>query len=99
MNPDGRTSIYFDKAGRPISVYEWSRLFDDPVYRVVAKTKVGEPEVSTVWLGIDHGHGRAPHPILFETLVFPECKLMWRYATEDEARVGHEQAVAGLRRG
>jgi len=88
---------YYNRAGEPIDVDEFARLLGIPDYRVVAKTVVGDREVSTVWLGVDHGFGHAPAPIIFETLVFPECEDMWRYTTEQEARAGHDRVVAGLR--
>lgn len=59
--------------------------------RTVAKTVVvpNDTEVSTVFLGLDHGFGGVP--LLFETLVFGgACDgLMDRYSTWDEAEAGH----------
>jgi len=37
--------------------------------RIVVKEKVGDCEVSTVFLGLDHSYGEGP-PLLWETLVF-----------------------------
>ncbi len=78
--------MHTDKSGRPIEMEEWARLLEDKAYRVVAKTQVGEHEVSTVWVGL------APLP--FETLVFPGYTDMDRYATEEQAKKGHEEIVA-----
>jgi len=65
--------------------------------RVVAKTKVGRAEVSTVFLGLDHGwNGK---PALFETMIFdlPDghelSEYQARYSTWEEAEEGHKQAV------
>lgn len=68
-------------------------------------TRVGwteiEPgiEVSTVFLGLDHGWGDGP-PILFETMTFggPHDGDCERYSTWNEAVVGHERAVRDAKR-
>lgn len=65
--------------------------------RVVKKSWVGDSEVSTVFLGIDHGFGGAP--MWFETMIFagPLDQSQRRYATWTEALEGHEDAVEELR--
>ena len=70
--------------------------------RRVALTEFGAVRVSTVFLGSDHSFG-GPIPILFETMVFgaPLRHLdgyQERYATLEEARLGHERAVALVRK-
>ena len=57
--------------------------------------------VSTIFLrGIDHSfldQDRPDHmPLLFETMIFggPHDRELWRYATWDEAALGHQAAVA-----
>lgn len=47
-------------------------------------------QVSTVFLGIDHGYGNSP-PVLFETIIFngPFDGAQRRYYTWDEAVAGH----------
>jgi hypothetical protein len=79
----------------------WSVQFAS-TNRVVALTKEGEVEVSTVFLGIDHNFGSYP-PLLFETMVFKNrgkvslnhyyntniYDLTERYATWEEAEQGH----------
>lgn len=96
----------FDRHGRPISLAECARLLADEAYRRVASTTVGPYLVSTVWLGVDHGHGAPGGPVAFETMVFAadttigtvgeavvdlDCR---RYRTEAEARAGHDETVA-----
>ena len=84
--------FYRDRDGNPLEALEWMRLFEDAAYRQVDRTDVGElGYVSTVWLGFDPPH-------LFETMHFPTnwCR---RYATLDEARRGHLETVAAVRRG
>jgi len=65
--------------------------------RIVGKTRVGDRDVSTVFIGLDHQYGSGP-PLLFETLVFPECDDCQRYSTWDQAVAGHDATVGRLRR-
>ena len=80
---------------------EWN--FDGGIdRRRVALTEFGPVYVSTVFLGLDHAFG-GPVPILFETMIFgaPLEELDYyqeRYATLEEACLGHERAVALVRR-
>jgi hypothetical protein len=60
--------------------------------RIVAVDTVGTKRVSTVFLGLDYKFRDWPHE-LFETMVFPECETLVRYATWDEAEAGHKQVV------
>ena len=95
---DGRP-MYFDKAGEPVTFFEWAELREEPGYRRIGFTEVCEGvEVSTVWLGMNHNWYDGP-PIIFETLVFSddtgtEC---YRYSTEAQAVAGHDRVVAELR--
>lgn len=69
--------------------------------RRVGLAVVGRVRVSTVFLGFDHGNGRAP-PILFETMLFggPSAldQRQRRYATWEQAVAGHARVVALVRR-
>lgn len=80
--------------------HRWLKLMKDP-RRFVGKTKVGDAEVSTVFLCINHGRGECD--LWFETMLFdfgsPDDCWMRRYETWDEASAGHERAVACLREG
>ena len=91
--------MYYDRNGKPINRSEFAKRHDDFEYKVLARTTLPDGRfVSTVWLGIDHAFGEQP-PLIFETMVFPE-RGNWheedcdRYATEAEARAGHEAMVA-----
>ena len=68
--------------------------------RHVALTNLanGGIQVSTVFLGLDHGYDNGP-PVLFETLVFGGLLdgEMERYCTWDEAEQGHEAMVDRVR--
>lgn len=64
--------MYFDREGQPINATEWAEIWRTPGARQIGLTTIGEWNVSTVWLGIDHGmllHGRN-QPVIFETMVF-----------------------------
>src|SRR4051812_33772197 len=61
-------SLYYDRVGNPIPMGRGMDLHRDWSYTVLAKTIVGSWEVSTVWLGIDHGF--IGPPLIFETMVF-----------------------------
>lgn len=64
----------YDRDGNPMP-WDWWNHGDEYTrwYRTdkrVANTKVGDYQVSTVWLsGIDHQYGDGP-PIIFETMIF-----------------------------
>lgn len=94
---------YYDREGRRIDLHRLSELLGDPDYKRIAQTSVGPYDVSTVWLGVDHGFvsaqlklGREVAPLIFETMVFgvggrdlPLADEQWRYSTEAQARQGH----------
>lgn len=86
---------YYDKAGKPIDMWRWAALFEQPGYKRIAQHKYRNIEVSTVWLGVDHGFGYSDQPIIFETMVFRNGRghEMNRYYTEAEAIEGHRDMV------
>lgn len=65
--------------------------------RIIKKTQIGDLEVSTVFLGIDHSWVKDGPPILFETMIFPECNYQTRCETYDMALIMHEEAVTYAR--
>lgn len=71
---------------------EWARLFNQSDWQV-ALDHVNGIKISTVFLGIDHGYGGKPH--WFETMIFGggHDGYLERYATWDEAEVGHQKAL------
>jgi hypothetical protein len=79
-------------AGEPVEAdwLTWAQWFGNADRRI-ALTKVGDVEISTVFLGLDHGGGTG-RPILWETLVFGGDLdgEMNRYHTKMEALRGHE---------
>ena len=94
--------MYFDRQGLPISFERWSDLMCDDNQRRVGWD---EPRpgvyVSTVWLGLNHGHDH-DQPLIFETMVFNGSwdQDFCRYSTQVEAVIGHldvvERLAAGL---
>lgn len=86
----------------PTSLMEWATQFEDPLVRRVAYDEVGDVNVSTVFLGIDHNFDRSGPPLLFETMIFGlpgEGEFQWRYPTWEQAEAGHARALAAVREG
>jgi len=52
-----------------VDLMTWAEWFEKIESRHVAREKIGDAEISTVFLGIDHSFGQGP-PLLFETMVF-----------------------------
>lgn len=116
LNPDGSREIkherensvgeyYILKDHEPVAVnmWEWSDWLNLPfeATRRVAKTVVGEAEVSTVFLGVDHNWLGSGPPILFETMIFggKGDEHQWRYSTWEQAEAGHKAVVDALTNG
>ena len=65
-----------DEAGEPVAeadLLTWSRWFEDGQKkgtRIVLREKIGDSEVSTVFLGMEHNFGAPGPPVLWETMVF-----------------------------
>lgn len=92
---------FYDRQGRWISMLRYVTLIEcgGLRYKRVAHTTLPAQgvRVSTVWLGIDHNFWHEGPPVMFETMVFAidsdQSLAMWRYATERDARKGHNQMV------
>lgn len=100
----GRSSPlrFYNKLGRPISMQEWTLLLEDQKYGRIADTTVGPWRVSTVWLGLNHAFMPDMPKQIFESMIFgpeeePLNERQRRYATLEEARIGHETLVAIVR--
>lgn len=72
----------------------WAEWFKE-ANRVIERTELGGGRyVSTVFLGVDYNFGFDDcGPLLFETMIFPECDRWVRYETEKQARAGHKDVV------
>jgi hypothetical protein len=113
-----RLPLYYDRHGFPIpgdvreSVLAWARLHADRTYSVLAHDELPDgSRLSTVWLGLDHGHGYG-HPLFFETMRLPadsaaalefpdpidgEETTQLRYGSEEEALAAHHEILRRLR--
>jgi hypothetical protein len=91
LGKDGKTPVLCESAA------EWGRLFDREK-RKVAFTQVGDINVSTVFLGLDHSYGDGT-PILFETMIFggEHDEYQNRCATWEGALKMHKKALALVR--
>lgn len=80
-------------------VKKWGEWLQTAKNRIVAKEQVGDSEVSTVFLGLNHAYGDE-QPLLFETMIFGGSldENQWRYHTYDEALDGHAKAVEEVKR-
>jgi hypothetical protein len=92
---------YVDREGKEISVLEWRKLRREPSYRLIAQTALPDGnELITTWLGIDFGPEAGP--LVFETLGAERnggaAKQLGRYATLDQATLGHQELVGELSR-
>jgi hypothetical protein len=78
----------YDRSGNAITIEEWGLLFQRKGYCRVDHTSVVEGvSVSTVWLGMDHGHDGGV-PVIFESMVFggQHDNYCERYTAETEAK-------------
>lgn len=82
-------------------VLTWAKWFETADRRVARTALAKDVEVSTVFLGIDYSpFSPGFPPILFETMVFggKHDGDMRRYATWDEAEIGHAEECARVLR-
>jgi len=93
-------SKYILKDGEPVlatDIIHWATWFEKASTnkeRTVAKDKIGEAVVSTVFLGIDHSWDGGP-PVLWETMIFggKHDDYQERYSSLKDAEAGHKVAV------
>lgn len=102
-----------DADGRPIPIDRttdeawmvwsaWYATADRQVAHDQLGIEDGQPafEISTVFLGLEHGQDEAGAPLLYETLVFVEdgtTRDLRRYASRAAAQAGHARIVGALR--
>jgi hypothetical protein len=99
-----------DENGEPVpapGLRQWGQwLQDHQEERILAKDKIGNAEVSTVFLGLDHGvsflrkdfDSATYKPTLWETMVFggPYDQHLARYTSREDALAGHGKIVQML---
>jgi hypothetical protein len=84
------------KEPKLVDLMTWGKWMECMSNRRIGYTELSKGiEVSTVFLGTDHGFGYNDKKILFETLVCGgKCdEEMLRYSTYEEAEKGHEAMV------
>lgn len=91
-----------DENDNPVQVNSAAAIaweLEKPSRRSIARDIVGESEVSTVLLSVDHSYGYPGPPLVFETLVFdgPLNDVGARYSTKAEAMKGHADIVRRVR--
>ena len=99
--PTDRYYILENKKPVAVSLEEWGEWIEKAEprdWKRVCQHRLNGIWISTVFLGIDHSWDDGP-PILFETMTFieePDCGghdfYARRYATWDEAIMGHLEA-------
>ncbi len=88
--------LYMLKSGRIVytdNTVEWAKWFNNIDNRRIGYDKIGDVEISTVFLGIDHGGTarRLGDLVLFETMVFGDSRdeTCVRYTSLASAKKGH----------
>ena len=80
----------------------WALWFED-ADRHIGNDTVNGIQISTVFLGLDHGFPRDnEYPLVFETMLFGDeidGEYQWRYRSIAAAREGHAKAVQMVRDG
>jgi len=68
-----------------------------PTRKILGRTHIGEQRISTVFLGLEHGHGYDKH-VLWETMIFggDNDQYQERYNSHDKAMRGHEEIVINI---
>ncbi|HDY90252.1 MAG TPA: hypothetical protein ENH82_19300 [bacterium] len=92
------TKKYILKDGKIIEESDpvkWGQWFEVSEERYIKSDKFGDIQVSTVFLGIDHGFNEEEPPVLFETMIFggEHDQYQERYTDIESAKTGHDKAV------
>ncbi len=78
---------------------EWLNILNEDMRRV-AFDEINDVTISTVFLGIDHGHGKGI-PILWETMCFSTNQdyndYQERYTSHEDALKGHQECVEAIK--
>lgn len=93
---------YVEVDGKPVlepDLYRWGAWMETSEKRVDC-SQLGEVEISTVFLGLDHNMGGSGSPILYETMVFGGSLdgEQERYETRVEAVKGHALMLERVRK-
>lgn len=94
-----------NKEAVPCSLEEWGALYDLDSgidKRRVAWNEIEGYEISTVFLGLDHGYGFTKNPLIFETMIFGKGRgdgYQTRCSTWNEAKIMHKTALEWVKNG
>lgn len=91
------------KSGVPIraTIEEWGKFVENRANKIVSRQTVGDCDISTVFLGIDHNWTKEGPPILWETMVFggtldqEETRCS---GSKEQAEAMHEEMVRKVRK-
>lgn len=102
----GMGQYVLDEKGNPVECHdirEWGKFMENPRNKILKKDSFFQEidsrkvkiEVSTVFLGLDHGWSSDDKPVLWETMIFggPEDQYQDRYSSMEEALKGHRRAL------
>lgn len=99
---DGEFQVYYDWNGEPITQEQWMSPARFGSKRVRETTLANGFWISTVYMGIDHSYMPDEPPIIYETMAFtPDGRGGFdemRYATLEQALIGHEIMVERIKR-
>lgn len=79
---------------KDVSFEDWATWFEN-ADRIIRRTKIGNVEVSTVFLGVNQAFGNSPS-LWFETMIFSDDEYdqeCWRYSTINQAIEGHNKIL------
>ena len=94
----GRTDVVLEVPNRTTAdLIAWAKWFEEVENRRVSLDVVDGAEVSTVFLGLDHGWGAGP-PVLYETMAFPFGYMVGRACTREDAEKMHAIGCEMMRR-
>lgn len=101
INPSRYYGLNKNNKPYSITLDEWGKMMNGMASQSLAKTTIGDTEVSTVFLGMDHGHGAPGPPVLWETMLFGDDveEYQVRYTSYEDAAAGHIEVVKRLMTG
>lgn len=90
---------FYDRDGTRLRFFNYAARKNDREYSIIGFDKIGDAEVSTVWLGWDESSGRSEQPVIYETMIFTsdDSTVAQRYTTLEAARAGHAEHCQRLR--
>ena len=89
---------YYSPEGEPIDLDNWMKRFEDRNSKIIGKDTIGDSDVSTVYLGLNHAWTPEVAPLIFETMIFGGEYDQWqcRWSTKERAIQGHKATIAWL---